>query len=287
MAASRHRLLLAAACVLLAGRAGARQRWPTPALGSSPSGAPEILFTFDDGPDEATTGAVLDALKASNVKAVFFMVGRRLSGKALTPARAELVRRVIAEGHAVGNHTVSHAHLCTVKAERAAWELDENARILNSFALMDTVIFRAPYGSKCTRLLSMLAERRLWHLFWDIDPQEWRTHDPHRTRNYVARHLSQLDGRAVILLHDIHPVTAKALPEILAWIGEENARRRERGAREIRVLEPADIAVENLAPGLTSALADAAAATADAMPDLVRELLAPLVPRQDSVTAAM
>jgi peptidoglycan/xylan/chitin deacetylase (PgdA/CDA1 family) len=250
------------------------ERWPQPALGPSYSGQPEILFTFDDGPHEKYTPRVLATLRAHHIKAIFFMVGWRLSGsQGGDTARRAVAAQIVAEGHAVGNHTVNHAHLCGVRATTAAWEIDENARIVADVAGMPASFFRAPYGSYCERLRALLKSRGLAHTHWDMDPQEWRTHDATATRNYLVRKLSKLEGRGVILLHDTHPATATALAEILEWIDKDNLRRRAEGKPEIRILSYADVARERVAPGLLELLDKAKGSALDLVPSVLGRLL--------------
>jgi peptidoglycan/xylan/chitin deacetylase (PgdA/CDA1 family) len=249
-----------------------REPWDQPALGASATGDPEILFTFDDGPVPASTGAILDTLKAHGVKAVFFMVGHRVA----RPNTGPVIQRVLDEGHAVGNHTTSHLDLC-LRENRPVLEreIDAAGRLLDEASGMTTVFFRAPYGARCRRLEEALGARGLTHMHWDVDPQEWRDHDAARIVAKITARIGRLaDGeRAVILAHDTHASTARALPGILDWIVAENARRRAAGRRPIRVLGPSDVIVEKLAPGVSAFLREP---LAELVPDLGRLLLAPL-----------
>jgi peptidoglycan/xylan/chitin deacetylase (PgdA/CDA1 family) len=250
-------------------------RWPTPALGPSTSGDPEVLFTFDDGPQPGTSDRILDTLDRYGVRAVFFMVGRHLRGARL-PSGQRIVDRMLAAGHLPANHTVDHVHLCQGSRAEAEWQIDENRRIVESATRLPAVLFRAPYGNRCKRLESQLGERAIAHMHWDIDPQEWKYHDAAYTRGYVIRKLAKLEGRAVILLHDIHAATAAALPGVLDWILAENARRLDRGERAIRILEPADVALEELAPGTLPLLGEMLTAARGFGPDLIRSVVRPL-----------
>lgn len=219
--------------------------WATPAAGPSTSGGPEVLFTFDDGPNPATTPKILDALAAHHVQAVFFMVGWRFQRGNVDKTR-DLMHRILDAGHVVANHTVSHAHLCTGKPEPAAAEIDDARAILEREAGMPVTWFRAPYGAWCPRLAGMVEERHLTHVYWDIDPQEWRTGNAKLTEQLVERHLRRLTGRAVLLMHDTKVATTKALPKILDWIETENARRAKAGAPTIRIVGAPEWAAEML-----------------------------------------
>ena len=249
--------------------------WPTPAAGPSRSGDPEVVFSFDDGPHERYTGLILDTLAAHHLQAIFFWVGDRLGDEGpLGDRRRAMVDRAIHEGHIVGNHTSTHAQLCTVTEERAARELDDNRVRLAALAHMPIDLLRVPYGSRCARLDQMLLERDLRHFHWDIDPQEWRHGSTKRTIAYVTAHLKRLRGRAVVLMHDVKRATAEALPKILEWIEAENVQRRALGQRQIRIISPsAVVEEESLPPGLARFLGDAAAAVARGAIDAIDALV--------------
>ena len=72
---TRRVLVVAVLAAALAAASGAREGWPTPAAGLTASGDPEIVFTFDDGPNPTTTGKVLDILAEHHIQAIFFLVG--------------------------------------------------------------------------------------------------------------------------------------------------------------------------------------------------------------------
>jgi len=226
----------------------AKPTWDKPAAGDSRTGRPEIIFTFDDGPHEEYTPIILDELKSRGIKAVFFWVGHRVTGKDSEgkDERIAVVERAIIEGHIVGNHTVNHAHLCQGSKERAAREIDTNARTYGDLTGLPMLFFRAPYGNYCDRLLNMLKERGIDHLHWDIDPHEYRHHNAKKTAKTVIRKLKRLEGRGVILMHDTKMAAARALPIILDWIENENARRERAGELTFRIVSGSELIGEKL-----------------------------------------
>jgi peptidoglycan/xylan/chitin deacetylase (PgdA/CDA1 family) len=260
---SRLLIMIVAAAVLFLGAGHAQARWPTPAGGTSGSGDPEVLFTFDDGPHEKHSTAILDELDRRGIRAIFFWVGRRLEKGGQAERRREVVQRAVRDGHLIANHTLTHANLCSVPAEQAAQEIDSNTRLYEVVTGLPMLLFRAPYGAHCKRLERMLAERALGHMHWDIDPQEWTDHDAERTARYIIKRLERLEGRAIVILHDTHLVTVRALPRILDWIEKENARRVERGGkRPIRIISGSDLVVEKLMTAMWSWAADATRSSA-------------------------
>ena len=261
MSISRSWLAATAALALVGLEAApAFAGWRTPAAGSTMSGDPEIILTFDDGPNPATTGKVLDILKAYHAKAIFFLVGERID-KGDTPKAKALIARMLREGHVVANHTTTHAQLCAVKEERAAWEIDASASSILGASGMATPWFRSPYGGFCKRLEAQLAARKITHMYWDIDAQEWRHNNAKRTVRYITFHVWRLQGRAVVLMHDTKTATVRALPQILDWLTRENRKRAESSRRQIKILDAPILATEYLAPGLVDWFQQAQVAT--------------------------
>jgi len=252
-------LRVLASCVIalaLAGDASAKG-WPTPAAGESASGDIELVLTFDDGPNPVTTPQVLDILKAHHLKAIFFLVGEMAESR--DKRIPKILERMLAEGHVIANHTQRHKDLCRVKEDKAVEDLDGGKATIERVTGIELAWLRLPFGVRCERVDHLLADRKLKHFHWDLDPQEWKHGDVEKTVGYVTKELSRAGGRAVLLLHDIKPVTVKALPEILAWIDQENTRREKSRKMKIRILQAPALAAEQLPEGLLPWLADATA----------------------------
>jgi peptidoglycan/xylan/chitin deacetylase (PgdA/CDA1 family) len=247
----RSRVLLGLALATAFARSGPARAegWPSPAAGLTMTGDPEVVLTFDDGPNPATTGLVLDTLKAHHIQAIFFLVGWRFQHGELEKSRA-LVARMLADGHVVANHTITHAQLCGLAPELIDREIAGAREILEREVSMRVPWFRVPYGAYCHHLVEALTRNGVDHFHWDLDPQEWQGKSAKATAAYVIRHLAKLQGRAVLLMHDTKSATARALPEILTWLDSENARRAAVGRRQIRVISGPELAAERLRPTL-------------------------------------
>jgi peptidoglycan/xylan/chitin deacetylase (PgdA/CDA1 family) len=262
---------LVTATIALAVSSGAAAKgWPTPAAGDSASGGPEIVFTFDDGPNPKTTPLVLDTLARRRIHAVFFLVGEMVENR--NPKVAAVIQRILREGHVIATHTMKHRDLCRVREDEAIRDLDEGRAIIEQVAGVPTAWFRAPFGVRCDRLEHMLAERHLAHFHWDLDPQEWKHGNAARTVKYVTGELARTYGRNVLLMHDIKQATVKALPQILDWIDAENARREKSRKKPIRIVQAPALAIEQLPRGLGAWLVDATA-RARALPDAIASVL--------------
>lgn len=256
---------LAIATLAVAPGAARAGLWPQPSMGTSRSGDPELILSFDDGPHPTITPQLLDMLEAHDLHAVFFWVGWRIT-RAPETAR-EIIERAVAEGHVIANHTINHAQLCSVDDHVGALEIDGAKALLEDNAQMPVVWFRSPYGARCLRLEALLADRDLAHFHWDLDPQEWKNPSVKKTLAYVSSHLKRLgDGqRAVLLLHDTKVSTLHALPQILDWIVAENKIRAAEGRRTIRFVSAPQLAIEQLDPDLGEWVTGAAGAAATAL----------------------
>ncbi len=259
-------------------KVGSYTRWPLPAAGHSHSGDPELIFTFDDGPSEKYTPVILDELKKRHIHAIFFLVGWRVTKDSEHRAkRRALVERMIREGHIVGNHTMTHPHLCHLPVKQAAAEIDDSHDALQELVHMPLVYFRTPYGDHCRKLVKLLDERGIDHLHWDIDPQEWKDHDAVRVTGTLRRkfgHLARDNRRAVVIMHDTHKATALAFPQAMKWLDRENARREAHGKPPVRILDGSDLARELM----DAKIAGWVRQTGDSAADAVVGALASIVP---------
>jgi peptidoglycan/xylan/chitin deacetylase (PgdA/CDA1 family) len=255
----------------LAGPGGAAAKaWPTPAAGDSASGGPEVLFTFDDGPNPRTTPHVLDILARHHIHAVFFLVGEMAANP--SPRVKEVLRRILREGHVIATHTMKHRDLCRVSEAAAIADLDDGKAAVEQAAGVPTAWFRVPFGVRCDRVERMLDERHLTHFHWDLDPQEWKHGNVARTVRYVTGELGRAYGRNVLLMHDIKQATVVALPQILDWIDAENSRREHSHKRPIRIVQAPALALERLPKGFTGWL-DTATAGVRALPGAIASAL--------------
>ena len=182
-------------------------------------GEHQVAITFDDGPDPRWTPKILDILKAANVKAAFFLVG----------VNAEhypgLVRRIVDEGHEIGNHTYYHPNLALCWPEHVRLELNATQLLLESITGRATTLFRPPYAadtspSQLSELTPLQIAQDLNYLvvLENIDPQDWAKPGADIILQRVKQ--QRRDG-SIILLHDAggdRSQTVEALPRILDWL---------------------------------------------------------------------
>ena len=152
-----------------------------------------IYLTFDDGPSAPWTGQALDLLKRHRAKATFFALGSQLA------AYPRLARRIVREGHAIGNHTYSHVDLTRVSDARFFSEVDRTQALIRRFAGIGTRWLRPPYGAVDSRVRSLASRRAYRVALWDVDPQDWRRPG---VSSIVGNVLANAGPGDVVLLHD-------------------------------------------------------------------------------------
>lgn len=183
--------LTATIAVLAYGLAAPRATLLGPAVVRAGQGPREIALTFDDGPSPFTA-AVLDVLRERGVPATFFLCGKNAE------QYPELARRIVDEGHAVGNHTYSHPYLALSRDARIVGEIDKTQQALLGATGRKPALFRPPFGVRWFSLPRLLAERGLTMVMWTI-----REGDDGRDAAAIAREtLAKLEPGAIILLHD-------------------------------------------------------------------------------------
>ncbi|MFD1506728.1 polysaccharide deacetylase family protein [Georgenia yuyongxinii] len=169
-----------------------------------------VALTFDDGPRAVTTGQVLDALKGRSVRATFFVVGQNVER---LPA---LVRRAVAEGHRVENHSWAHERLTDLSAAGVRTSLSRADQAVRNAGVRGTRLFRPPYGLTNATVRSVAADLGLRQVLWSVDPTDYATGTT--SAQIRDRVLGGLAAGAVVLLHDgvvNSPATVGALPGII------------------------------------------------------------------------
>ncbi|MFT7507668.1 MAG: peptidoglycan/xylan/chitin deacetylase (PgdA/CDA1 family) [Acidimicrobiales bacterium] len=161
-----------------------------------------VALTFDDGPGPYTE-QLLNILKKHKAKATFYVVGRRIK------KHPELIRRMVAEKHQIGNHTWNHPYLTKISSTSIQRQILSTSNIV-SVVTGGYIVrsFRPPYGSYSQRVINNVG---IIPTMWDIDTLDWK----YRNRNRIAAIANRAVAGDIILLHDIHRETVAAVPIIL------------------------------------------------------------------------
>lgn len=169
-----------------------------------------VAMTFDDGPTDATA-AYLKALRdAGRVRATFFVTGTLADGQ-----RAG-TRRIVAEGHQVGNHSYTHPDLVQLDAATAFAELRDTSRVVRTQTGRAPTLLRPPFGSTDARTRRDAARLGMTEVIWTADTVDWSGIP---TETIVANALTVKPG-GIILMHDGLPTTLAAIPKIVQGLAE-------------------------------------------------------------------
>ena len=186
---------------------------PTPSLakpatyGQVRIDQPYIAMTFDDGPSAENTPRLLEMLKQRNIKATFFLIGQNAA------ANPDLVRRILAEGNEVGNHSWTHPQLSKLSDDRVTAEITKTQDAIKQASGFTPTILRPPYGAITPRQRAWIETQfGLNIILWSVDPFDWKRPG---ASVITQRILSQVRPGAIILSHDIHKQTVDAMPATL------------------------------------------------------------------------
>lgn len=202
-----------------------------------------VALTFDDGPDAQWTPRILDVLKHEGVPASFFIIGE--NGQ----ANPELVKRIVREGHDIGNHTFTHPNLGEIPTRVTELELNATERLIESLTGRSTMLFRPPYFGDAEpttpdEVEPIVTAKRLGYITvgLHVDPDDWALPGAQEIVNHtiagVTNKSADEDQRGqIVLLHDgggDRAQTVEALPQIIEQL-------KARGYRFVTVSELAGL----------------------------------------------
>ena len=168
---------------------------------------PYIAMTFDDGPSAENTPRLLEILKQRNIKATFFLIGQNVA------ANPDIVRRILADGHEVGNHSWTHPQLSKLSDDRVTAEITKTQDAIKDASGYSPTLLRPPYGAITPRQREWISNQfGLNIILWSVDPFDWKRPG---ASVITQRILSQVRPGAIILSHDIHKQTVDAMPATL------------------------------------------------------------------------
>lgn len=193
-----------------------------PLLSRVPGREKVLVLTFDDGPNEPFTSEILDLLKDRGLKATFFVLGKNAE------RYPEVVKRIVEEGHQIGNHTYSHRPLITLDEAQIEGEIEGWEKVMGPLGI-HTNLFRAPHGWKVPWLYSVLDRKNYQFIAWTRGV--WDTDQPGEEVLF-QRLTEHLAPGEILLLHDgidtrLKPDRSqllKALPRALDFYREQGYR---------------------------------------------------------------
>lgn len=187
----------------------------------------QVVLTFDDEPDPEYTPRILNILKREKVPAAFFIIG--LNGESNLP----LLKRIVRDGHEIGNHTFTHPNMAVVNKQRAQSELEATRLLIEAVTGRSTILFRVPYNADSepatAEELKPVSLGKAYHYYTvgeSIDPEDWeKTANEDTVYNRVIRRYEANPTKGIILLHDgggNREATVRALPRIIHYFRKKN-----------------------------------------------------------------
>src|SRR5476649_1602838 len=166
---------------------------------------PYVAMTFDDGPHATLTPKLLDLLARKKIKATFFVMGENAE------QHPEILKRAVAEGHEIGNHSWSHPNLAKLSNEALRSQLQRTDDVITQAIGSHPKVMRPPYGE-------LTPKQRQWVnsefgykvILWDVDPLDWKEPGPSIVAQRIIRETKQC---SIMLAHDIHAQTITAISE--------------------------------------------------------------------------
>lgn len=172
-----------------------------------------IAITFDDGPTPGVTDVVLKELEKHNLRATFFMIGKKAE---LYPS---LAKSVVDAGHEVANHSYTHPNLLRMSPAKVEYELEKAQEAISNATGKTPLWFRPPYGAFNKKAQGHIPlSKGLGIVYWSVDPRDWSRPG---ASTIASRVISQTTPGSIILLHDLHSQTAEAVPSIFSELQEK------------------------------------------------------------------
>ncbi|MFC0349514.1 polysaccharide deacetylase family protein [Undibacterium danionis] len=217
-----------------------------------------IVLTFDDGPHASYTEEIAAILKQYNVPGIFFQVGQNVgkvdaTGKQSLNKNADTSKKLMDAGHVLANHSFSHALLSKESGDGLHAEIERTDQLLKTINAKRSPLFRFPYGAKNKEGMQILQTLGLRSVMWNIDSLDWADPVPSSIVNRVMNNLEK-EKRGIVLFHDIHERTVKALPMILDKLIAEGYRFATWDGSEFSVSQKANAQAEKA--GITNITSD-------------------------------
>ncbi|MGW8824474.1 delta-lactam-biosynthetic de-N-acetylase [Paenibacillus lautus] len=170
----------------------------------------ELYLTFDNGYENGYTSRILDTLKEKKVPATFFVTGHYVK------TQEDLLKRMTAEGHIIGNHSWNHPDVTTISAEKLTEELERvKKEVMRITGQPDMKYLRTPRGIFDERSLATSKQLGYTNVFWSLAYMDWDVKSQRGAQYAYDKVTAQLHPGAVILLHSISKDNTEALGRII------------------------------------------------------------------------
>lgn len=171
-----------------------------------------VALTFDDGPCSKVTPKILETLQEFDAVATFFMLGSQVE---YYPA---LARKVADNGHEIANHTQNHKDLTMLHPSVIRQEIAISSQKIYEATGRVPHLVRPPYGAYNETVIQIAGENQESIILWSVDSLDWKSRNAKAVNDKI---LNSITPGSIVLMHDIHPSTADALPELLSILKEK------------------------------------------------------------------
>ncbi|WP_306433465.1 polysaccharide deacetylase family protein [Paenibacillus faecis] len=232
-----------------------------------------VALTFDDGPDKTYTGKVLDILRDKKVKGTFFVVGNRVK------QYPDVMKRIVKEGHALGNHSWSHTELTKLGKEKVRQEIVKTDKAIRETTGSAPTMMRPPYGATSGRVKGEIQALGHAEALWTVDTRDWAAGSS--VASILKTVKSSSGNKITVLMHSgggKRDKTVKALPQIIDYY-------RSQGYTFVTMAELNGLA-DNLDGSTPAAAPDTAKQTAPSKDVPSKAANSPAAQNKDKETAA-
>lgn len=170
----------------------------------------EIYLTFDAGYDNGVLSKILDILKEKEVKSTFFVTGDFLT------RQSELTKRIVEEGHIIGNHTANHKNITKISYEKLQDELETVENMYYEITGQKMIkFFRPPEGEFTKEALLNVKSLGYKTFFWSIAYKDWETNNQHGGDYGYKAIMNNVHNGAIILMHTVSKDNLECLPRVI------------------------------------------------------------------------
>lgn len=166
----------------------------------------KVAFSFDAAWGSDITPKLLEILKKHDIKTTFFLV------EFWVDKYPEMTRRIVQEGHELGNHSATHPNMSKLSKDKIIEELDKTKSKIKELTGQETVLFRPPFGDYNNTLISTCNELGYYVIQWDVDSLDWKDLSAGAIYNRVVK---QVKPGSIVLFHNNGKHTAEALEPII------------------------------------------------------------------------
>ena len=173
-----------------------------------------VSITFDDGPNREFTPKVLDLLEKYNAKATFFCIGEQVE------KHPEILKKIIAQGHTIGNHTYSHANTFGFfSLDKVMNELTRTKKAVHTLTGKEMILYRPAFGVTNPQIAKAVNQLNIKAIGWNVRSLDTTSRSEKTILERITKKVSKGD---IILLHDTSEKTIRVLEQLLLFLREKN-----------------------------------------------------------------